>query len=83
MSGKEPTEAEVIPFSPNLPANSLVLTVTEAANALRIGRTNLYKLIRTGEIETVTIGDRRLIPHECLTEYVNRLRRVQSTRSAA
>lgn len=28
-----------------------------------IGRTKLYQLIKTGEIRTVVVGGRRLIPH--------------------
>jgi len=31
-------------------------------------------LVRVGEIESVTIGRRRLVPAEALTDYVERLR---------
>jgi excisionase family DNA binding protein len=47
------------------------LTVDEAARRLRIGRTKLYELVMAGEIRSVTIGKRRLIPAHCLVEYVN------------
>jgi len=51
-----------------------LLSVEEAARRLRIGRTTLYSLISTGQIETVTIGRRRLVPPECVTAYVTALR---------
>jgi excisionase family DNA binding protein len=46
----------------------------DAARALRIGRTKLFQLIGDGEIETVKIGRRVLIPADALDEYVQRLR---------
>ncbi len=52
----------------------LLLTVEEAAERLRIGRTSMYRLVSTGEIETVTVGRLRRVPVECLDEYVARLR---------
>ena len=55
-------------------ATPLVLTIEQAAKRLGIGRTLMYALVSSGEIESVTIGRLRRIPAECLTEYVNRLR---------
>ena len=55
-------------------ATPLVLTIEQAAKRLGIGRTLMYALVTSGEIESVTIGRLRRIPAECLTEYVNRLR---------
>jgi excisionase family DNA binding protein len=52
----------------------VLLTVEEAARRLRIGRTLMYSLIRTGEVESIPVGRLRRIPSECLTEYVRRLR---------
>ena len=46
----------------------------DAARALGIGRTKLFQLIGDGEIETVTIGRRVLIPADALRDYVQRLR---------
>ena len=51
-----------------------LLTVEEAARRLRIGRTTMYGLISAGEVETVTIGRRRLVPPECVAAYVAVLR---------
>jgi excisionase family DNA binding protein len=60
--------------SPTVADLGVLLTVEEAAQRLRIGRTSMYRLVSTGAIETVTIGRLRRVPTECLTEYVARLR---------
>ncbi len=44
--------------------------VEEAAEALRIGRTVVYELIRCGALRTVKVGTRRLVPVEAVREYV-------------
>ncbi|WP_073255282.1 helix-turn-helix domain-containing protein [Cryptosporangium aurantiacum] len=51
-----------------------VLTVEEAARHLRIGRTSMYALVSSGEVESVTIGRLRRVPRSALDDYVNRLR---------
>ena len=61
----------------------LVLTIEQAARRLGIGRTLMYSLVMTGEVESVTIGRLRRIPVECLTEYVAKLRATQQTDQAA
>ena len=48
--------------------------VEEAAEALRLSRTQTYSLIRCGALRTVKIGARRLVPVPALTEYVETLR---------
>jgi excisionase family DNA binding protein len=50
-----------------------LLTVEEAAQQLRIGRTTMYALVSTGAIKSVTIGRLRRIPSECVSEYVTAL----------
>jgi excisionase family DNA binding protein len=52
----------------------LVLTIEQAAKRLGIGRTLMYALVSSGEIESVSIGRLRRIPIECIAEYVDRLR---------
>ena len=70
--------------SPTVADLGVLLTVEEAAQRLRIGRTSMYRLVSTGAIETVTIGRLRRVPAECLVEYVDRLRAdTQSAVSAA
>jgi excisionase family DNA binding protein len=47
--------------------------VEEAAQALRLSRSVVYELIRSGELRTVKQGRRRLVPVAALTEYVDQL----------
>ncbi|MCQ4044483.1 helix-turn-helix domain-containing protein [Streptantibioticus rubrisoli] len=58
------------------PTERLVYTVAEAAYALRIGRSKLYELLASGEIESIHIGRSRKIPasalDDYLTDYANR-----------
>jgi excisionase family DNA binding protein len=54
--------------------DGLLLTVEEAAKRLRLGRTLVYRLISSGELESVTVGRLRRVPAECLAEYVKALR---------
>ena len=52
----------------------LLLTPTEAAHALGIGRSKLYELLRAGVLESVLIGTARRIPADALEAYVRTLR---------
>ena len=56
-------------------AQPVMLTITEAAQRLSIGRSMLYELMASGAIESVHIGRLRRIPVDCLTDFVNRRRR--------
>ena len=48
--------------------------VDEAAEALRLSRSVIYELIRSGRLRTVKQGSRRLVPVAALGEYVESLR---------
>lgn len=52
---------------------ALVYRVDEAADALRLSRSLIYELIRSGRLRTVKAGRRRLVPVAALIEYVNSL----------
>ncbi len=54
---------------------SILLTPEQAAASLAIGRTKVFELLRSGELESVRIGSCRRIPSEALQDYVFRLRR--------
>ena len=56
-------------------ARPFLLTPEQAAAALAIGRTKVFELLRSGELESVRIGSSRRIPREALQEYMCRLRR--------
>ena len=47
-----------------------LLTVTEAARRLGIGRTTTFALIGDGTLRSVTVGRRRLVPRWAIDEYV-------------
>lgn len=55
------------------PTPRLMLTVEEAAAALRIGRTNMYALLKRGEIESELIGRLRRVPVVAVEAYIARL----------
>ena len=56
------------------PADSpVLLTVEEAAQLLRIGRTKTYGLLMAGVLRSVTIGRRRLVPYSSLEQFVANL----------
>lgn len=46
-----------------------------AADQLSVSVKVLERLIRDGEVESVLIGRRRLVPHDALEDYLERLRR--------
>ena len=54
--------------------NKPLLTAEEAAKRLSVGRTQMFQLIASGEIESLKIGRLRRIPPEAITDYVRRLR---------
>jgi len=51
----------------------LLVSVEKAADMLGIGRTLCYQLIACGELESVVIRGRRLIPVAVLHAYIRRL----------
>jgi len=51
----------------------LLLTVSEAAEALAISRAKLYQLIASGAIVSVRIDGSRRVPVAALTDYIKRL----------
>ena len=51
----------------NLP---LALTVLEAGQVLRVGRSVTYELVRSGQLRSVRIGRSIRIPRNALVEYL-------------
>lgn len=54
--------------------NKLLLTPSEAAMALGIGRSKVYELMRSGALASVRIDSCRRIPVDDLAALVGRLR---------
>ena len=52
----------------------LLLTPTEAAAALGIGRSKVYELLQCGRLQSVHIGACRRIPADGLTTFLEQLR---------
>ena len=50
---------------------AVLLTPEQAAASLAIGRTKVFELLRSGELESVRIGSCRRIPSEALQAYVS------------
>ena len=48
----------------------LLLTPETAADRLSIGRSQMYELMRRGEVQSVKIGRLRRIPATSLTDYI-------------
>lgn len=53
----------------------LLLTPEQAAERLGIGRSKVYELIGTGELESVKVGRLRRVPVDALTTFVEHLRK--------
>lgn len=47
-----------------------VLTISEVADILKIGRNNTYKLINSGKIRSIHIGRLHRISKKSLIEYI-------------
>ena len=51
----------------------VLYSVPEAMTLLNLSRTQIYELIRTSRLVTVTQGRRRLVPADSITDYVQLL----------
>lgn len=52
---------------------ALAVTVSEAAQLLRISRSKAYQLIAAGELRTIKIGDARRVPVTVLENFIKNL----------
>jgi excisionase family DNA binding protein len=60
--------------------SQLLLSVEEAADVLRLGRTGTYELVMTGKIQSIKVGRRRLVVRSSLHDFVQTLLREQECR---
>jgi len=51
--------------------NQLLLTIAEAGEIIRVGRTRMYALVASGAIPAVRIGRSVRIPVDALREWIN------------
>src|SRR5437867_10769005 len=52
------------------PMDKLLVTVEEAADALGIGRSLMFELIGSGEVQSLKLGRRRLVPVTALRDWL-------------
>ena len=57
--------------------SKLLVSAEEAAAILSLGRRKIFELLAAGTLESLTVGRRRLIPRQALTEFVERQRQAQ------
>jgi len=60
----------------------LLLTPTEAAAALGIGRSKLYELLKSGTVPSITIGACRRIVADDLIGVIDELKKTQQVNAA-
>lgn len=48
----------------------LVLTVAEAGEALRIGRTAAYEIVRSGKLRSVRVGKTIRVPRDAIFDFL-------------
>ncbi len=53
--------------------DQLLVTPEEAARRLSVGRTTIYELMASGELQSVNIGRCRRVPVSSLSSFVTRL----------
>lgn len=51
-----------------------LLTVTEVQSLLSVGRTKVFLLIASGELESVLVGSSRRIPSSAIDDFIKALR---------
>jgi len=54
--------------------DKLLLNAEQAADMLAIGRSKIFQMMASGELESFTIGRRRVLPVAGLREFVERQR---------
>lgn len=53
----------------------LLYAIPDAAEQISVSARVLERLVADGEVESVKVGRRRLVPHDALTDYIERLRK--------
>lgn len=79
LAEEEPTQ----PAEQRTMPERVLLTVEEAAERLHVGRTMMWQLIRTGDVESITIGRLRRVPVSAVDAYAQALIARQSRRRNA
>lgn len=51
--------------------DKITVSIMEASKALSLGRSKIYELIQSGDLSTLKVGRRTLIPVASLNAFVN------------
>jgi excisionase family DNA binding protein len=51
--------------------DALAFNPDRAAEMIGLGRTKTYEVIRTGELRSIKVGRRRLVPLSAITEFLS------------
>jgi excisionase family DNA binding protein len=54
------------------PSHPFLYSPRDAATFLGVGRTTIYKLLNSGELESMYVGAARRIPLSTMREFINR-----------
>ncbi|MBE5451194.1 DNA-binding protein [Mycobacteroides abscessus subsp. abscessus] len=65
-------EAQASAQAPVEPSVPTLFTVPEAAKPLRCAQSTVWQLLRAGELRSVRVGRRRLIPGDAINEFLAR-----------
>ena len=65
-----PTGPQLVQHEKSLQDYPLVLTPTEAAQALGIGKNSIYALLRSGALGSIRVGKLIKIPRAAIEEYL-------------
>lgn len=68
------------PRPPSIPSEKITYTMKEAAEALSVGRTTLWKAISDGKLAAIKLGSRTLILADALHAWVASLPSVNQRR---
>lgn len=61
----------------------LLYSVPEAAGLLGVGRTYMFRLLATGQVESIKVGKLRKIPRDALNHYIEQQRPGQAPNSSS
>ena len=62
------------------PDEPLLLTVEDTAKLLSVSRNTVFKLLRSGDLASMTIGAKRLIPRQEIDRFIREHTRQRPTR---
>lgn len=64
-------EAQAQAAEPAAPPTPVLYTVPEAAEQMRCAESTVWQLLRAGELGSVRVGRKRLIPATAITAYLS------------